>query len=335
MIKTAGDDIVSISDVVRVSDFMHNGDIAFSSAEAHLAPDDTLMTGAFSHRELRRGLSLHTSNVVEERAFRVETSLAPEFACVFFLEGEIDLSVGDRRLLLSAHGAQAFATAVMTTGPEPFVRVSPGRQRVRHVVVSASPEWMRSDLLETIMMAERRLNVVGTRIVSPQLAISSQTSELIRQVFSPPLLTVDLQDLYLESRAVELLTETITALLNVERRIEGGALLRHRDIAQLEKAKAYIAANLSCRLMVEDIAHQAGVSVTGLQRLFRSSEGFSVFEYVRKRRLHEAHNQLVRGHSIQEAAGTAGYTSAANFATAFRQEFGVVPSAVRPSFHSA
>ncbi|MBD9388591.1 helix-turn-helix transcriptional regulator [Agrobacterium sp. AGB01] len=89
-------------------------------------------------------------------------------------------------------------------------------------------------------------------------------------------------------------------------------------------------AHASDALSVELIAMQTGVSATGLQRLFRKGEGKSVFDFVRIVRLERAYEALRRGDAtVQEASAIAGYTSAANFATAFRRQFGEVPTAVR------
>lgn len=74
------------------------------------------------------------------------------------------------------------------------------------------------------------------------------------------------------------------------------------------------------------IARAAGVSASGLQRLFRVSENQSIFEYVRMLRLERAFAALSSGEvTVQEASAIAGYSSAANFSTAFRRQFGTTP----------
>jgi AraC-like DNA-binding protein len=52
----------------------------------------------------------------------------------------------------------------------------------------------------------------------------------------------------------------------------------------------------------------------------------TVFDYLRRARLLRARQALEReGRSIIEAAAIAGYTSPANFATAYRRRFGITP----------
>jgi len=56
----------------------------------------------------------------------------------------------------------------------------------------------------------------------------------------------------------------------------------------------------------------------------------TIFEYQRARRLLQARQALEReGISVNEAAWRAGYNSPANFATAFKRQFGISPRQVR------
>ena len=81
---------------------------------------------------------------------------------------------------------------------------------------------------------------------------------------------------------------------------------------------------------LDHIARETGVNATTLQRQFRSLKGMTVFEYQRGRRLNSAREALEReGATVTEAAWRAGYNSPANFATAFKRQFGISPRQVR------
>lgn len=74
----------------------------------------------------------------------------------------------------------------------------------------------------------------------------------------------------------------------------------------------------------------AGLNPNSLQRVFRAVQRVTIFEYVRSRKLDGAREALERDNvSVGEAAYLAGYTSSANFATAFRRRFGVSPRQIR------
>jgi AraC-like DNA-binding protein len=72
------------------------------------------------------------------------------------------------------------------------------------------------------------------------------------------------------------------------------------------------------------------VNANTLQRQFRAVFGTTVFDYLRECRLLRARRALEHGGvTVGQAALAAGYTSAANFATAYRRRFGHVPKLAR------
>ncbi|HEV7247042.1 MAG TPA: AraC family transcriptional regulator [Shinella sp.] len=316
---------------VRVRDFMRHAGIALDSPDDRLSMDDTLMKGTFLHRELRRGLVLHVSDAVEERAFTATSLLPEELSCIFFLEGNVDLSIGDRHFAFQAERGVARGAAIMNACPENFARASRGRQHLRHLVVSATPEWLHRDALEAVTDTRGGARLLRDHLAEHRWTLTPRMVELVRQIFSPSPLIPQLRDLYLEGRAVELVAETMAAVLQADRSDAGSStLLTRQDAICLQRAKDFIEAHGGEALSVETIAREAGISASGLQRLFRAAEGRSVFDYVRNLRLERAFAALGRGDvTVQEASALAGYTSAANFATAFRRRFGLVPTAAR------
>ncbi len=78
-----------------------------------------------------------------------------------------------------------------------------------------------------------------------------------------------------------------------------------------------------------DLAALAGVSVRSLQQAFQSHLGVSPMAYVRRVRLARAHADLAAGRvaGVAEAASRWGFTHLGRFAAAYREVFGVPPSA--------
>ena len=311
---------------LRVRDFLRQDGVVLESPDDQLSLDDTLMKGKFLHRELRRGLVLHVSDAIEERPFTAISQLGEELSCIFFLDGNVDLAIGDRRFAFQAQKGVASGVAIMNANPESFQRASHGRQRLRHLVVSATPEWLHLDALEEVADTKGGERLMREHLAEHRWTLSPRMSELVRQIFAPLPLLPAMRDLYLESRAVELVAETMAAVLHASRRAPGGVLLTRQDAVCLERAKDYITVHWAAPLNVNMIARAAGVSASGLQRLFRISESQSIFEYVRTLRLERAFAALSRGEvTVQEASAIAGYSTAANFATAFRRQFGTTP----------
>lgn len=326
----ATDDAVNMDNArcFQVRDFLVKDGVAVDSPRDQLSLEDTLLKGTFLHRELRHGLFLHASDVVEERAFTATSVLNEGLSCIFFLEGTVDLEIGDRSFSFRGDRHQAtHGAAIMNASAERFRRSSNGRQSLRHLVVSATPEWLNIGGLAEMRDERRASHLLTDHLADHRWTLSPRLADLVRQVFEPSNLVPELHNLYLEGRAVEIVVETIAATMRTETRGGGSdSLLGRHDTARLRRAMELIAENLTQPLSVEAIAREAGTSASGLQRLFRISRGQSVFAYVRHVRLERAANLLEAGHvSVQEASAIAGYTNPANFATAFKRQFGLTP----------
>ncbi|MFD1583585.1 helix-turn-helix transcriptional regulator [Microbulbifer halophilus] len=111
---------------------------------------------------------------------------------------------------------------------------------------------------------------------------------------------------------------------------DGDSLFDRLDRTRLQRARTFIEAQAGAPLSVDIIAREAGISASGLQRLFRRTEGVSVFGYLRRVRLERALAALQGdGVTVQRAGEMAGYRNPANFATAFKRQFGVTPREAR------
>jgi AraC-like DNA-binding protein len=289
------------------------------------------ISGVFFHRQVRQGLFLHAGDRIEEPAVVPSTQDAG-LSCIFFLDGQVAARFGDRRVEFrgGGPGRAIDAAAVLRTRRENFQRINEWRQAVQHVVVTATPEWLEGEGLE--LAGARRGDALDRQ---PHLSTfrwspSARLTSLVHGVFQQSVYVPELQHLYFEGHAIGIVVETLGAMLQAERDPAGPRGLSRHDGVRLQRARDYIAANLDLSLTVPQVAREAGASPSALQRLFRRVEGCSLFEYVRRLRLERAHAALcAEGSSVQAASVLAGYTSAANFATAFRRAYGITPSEAR------
>lgn len=103
-----------------------------------------------------------------------------------------------------------------------------------------------------------------------------------------------------------------------------------RDLSVLITALEVVEKNLCGRFTVEDLARECYVSVSGLQKMFSYVFGFSVGEYLLRRRLSAAAHELVNTNkSITDIALNFRYASPEAFSRAFRKFWGILPSAYR------
>lgn len=100
----------------------------------------------------------------------------------------------------------------------------------------------------------------------------------------------------------------------------------------IQNAIQYIEDNLTEELRIDEISKKAYVSSFHFQRIFSALFGFTVGEYIRKRRLSEAARELTRSNAkVIDIALKYGYESHDSFTRAFTKFHGVSPSAAKES----
>ena len=99
---------------------------------------------------------------------------------------------------------------------------------------------------------------------------------------------------------------------------------------RIENVKKYIWDHIDEPLNRELLAAVAGFSVPHFHRVFISCVGDNIASYVRRVRMERAGRKLRMGAvDITEVALAAGYDTHAAFGKAFKQQFGLSPSAFR------
>lgn len=131
--------------------------------------------------------------------------------------------------------------------------------------------------------------------------------------------------LLLAAQATEILARAIFAM---QRHAVDGPL--DQKLTRLQAVKDLIDSDLCYPWSIADLARRAGSSRRSFNVRFRAVYGVSAIDYVRNSRLEAAREALVHQQlSVAEAAYHVGYSSPANFATAFRKRFGFAPSQCR------
>ena len=102
----------------------------------------------------------------------------------------------------------------------------------------------------------------------------------------------------------------------------------HRE--QIQAVQRYIRRHMDEPLDRRVLAAVAGFSVPHFHRIFAAAAGVSIAGYVRHLRLERAGHKLRMGAvDITEVALAAGYETHAAFCKAFKQRYGLSPSAFR------
>jgi AraC-type DNA-binding domain-containing proteins len=100
---------------------------------------------------------------------------------------------------------------------------------------------------------------------------------------------------------------------------------------RIDRSVSFIESHLDEDLSIEDTADAAYMSMSSFYRMFLSITGYTVKEYIRKRRLACAAGELFREPQLRviDAAVKYGYATPDAFTRAFREEFAMNPSDMR------
>lgn len=104
----------------------------------------------------------------------------------------------------------------------------------------------------------------------------------------------------------------------------------HLDNLLFQSARLHLLNNLADVPDLVQLATRVGTQARRLNEAFKNCVGITVFEYLREERMKEACTLLADTRLEVQAIGLElGFTSGANFATAFKERFGVSPTQFR------
>lgn len=254
------------------------------------------------------------------------SSASPEgisFGCV---EGQLDFELGGT-WRHEIRGAFSFALAA----GEPIESVHRADEQARlrsvflHVPVSALDGLMPAarGKLSLLDAATRSKGGPEFRKWKPQAGLVAVTRQILDCPYRGALRT-----LYLQAKALELLTVMLDGPDGPADRRDGGPACAPRDVENLRAAHDVLIGTLDSPPSLDALARHVGMSTSRLTRGFRALYGMSVVEFIQDRRLEHAYDALAEGRvSVAQAAYGVGY-SPAYFSTLFRRRYGVPPSAI-------
>lgn len=283
---------------------------------------------------LRSGLCLHLGDMLEREDMVGRSIDHDQLRIVLLLEGSLDMTYAGQSLQLNASrggagaASQVDAAMVSMAVPTEVQRRARRGDYAKRISIGAGGDWIEQSLqaggatgLSPGQFLERTLAARCWRA-------SVHTRVLAEQILNPPPLPENLVGLYLESRVISLVVEALageTTRAWPERALKPAV---HRRMCEVRE---YLEVKAGGELNMEQIARHAGTSVATLQRNFRQAHGLTVSAYVLQVRLSRARHALeYEGASVARAALLAGYANPANFATAFRRQYGLSPRQVRP-----
>ena len=136
--------------------------------------------------------------------------------------------------------------------------------------------------------------------------------------------------MYLESKAMELITHQLAQLAGADSAHKGPASLQADDIEKIHQAKDILVANFQHPPTIQQLSRQVGLNDFKLKNGFRRIYGTSIYQYLLDHRFDQARHLLGRGRlNVSEVARAIGYSKLDHFHRSFKKRFGVTPGVYR------
>ncbi|GAB6261186.1 AraC family transcriptional regulator [Photobacterium sp. R1] len=290
-------------------------------------PNETLLQGKFQYSQFRSGLIVQAGTFRELADADVLSNAGPCVCITLLLSGRIRFGYdGMDNVLDASDGAKALAVNLARQCAfRRHIVASAQEQEIRKINLLVNPEWFDKN---SIPLPESVRQFLQTHLASWRWQPDQDMLKLCEEI-----LTLDqaedpwMHQLMLESRGQLILMQLCRQLVNCSPvQFQHVADAMHHIPDQLSVVVAYLEAHLHHDVRLQEVASATAMSVSVLQRRFRTGLGCTVFDYVRNRRLEKARDMMqLENVSVSEAAYLCGYNHPSNFITAFKRKFGITP----------
>lgn len=277
-----------------------------------------LFRGVLGVQSLSCGINLCASDLISMADSEHEGMLARSYTIAVNFDAEqTETEFGESGRLMLLPGSGAVVTASDDIRMASRIRAG---MRSRCLLLQIQPEaFGDDDLAEDIYQALSRTTVTN-------LSLCHRLSALARELTAPSLGGV-VGRLLTESAALEFLARTLMQSGMSE--TNSGALGRD-DYRRVAKVRDLIIAAPGSPHTLDQLAREAGMSISSLKVKFPQAFGQSVFAFLADIRLECAKHLIqLEGWSIARAAHFVGYNHQSNFAAAFKRKFGYAPSGLK------
>ncbi len=306
-------------------------------------PGGNLMTGSFVLSQQYSGIWLHASRVQELQNAYSTFERPAGLSFTYMLEGELEFSIAGKSYRFASRGRDRATrcSTICLSRKELMTRKIRSGAYVDKINISVDKTWLESRLANKSDRSTFNL-LFRNQLRLLEWESNPTVDRLIHKLRSLLPKKDLLSGLEMETLVTELLHRSLEQLIEVSKNVERRAQLtlepefpptgKHQLRAEINSTQS---APLRNRIdtaiekhnhSLASLAFKLNMSVSTLQRRFKTAYGMTVIEYIRSSRLERAKSRLLLEEiSISEAAQDAGYEHTANFVTAFRKAFGMTP----------
>lgn len=250
----------------------------------------------------------------------------------FVLSGRINHRFENRKKSIEAD--KGFAGIGYFPGRKGVAEFS-GENTLRVLHLHIRPELLYNMVLDdTGSMPSDFLHIIEGNINKTFLSrrtMDAITRTVVFEVFNRSSSVLP-QKLYLEYRAMELLTLQISHLMSPENGGRWDVRLSTNEKTRIREARDILIKDLSDPPTLKDLCQNFSLSRNKLQFGFRVMFGKSVFGYFRDHKMQKAcHLFKTTDMNVSEVAWETGYINVSQFTKAFKKRFGILPKQYRQS----
>ncbi|TMP27066.1 hypothetical protein CWB99_16270 [Pseudoalteromonas rubra] len=284
-----------------------------------------LAEGTLRFSQFDQNLRIHCSAMTELENTTNTAALQPCIAFTVLFHGALTFSVGECRYEVSTEDSPLVFVNVVAE-PQIFTRFMQRNQRVEKITVTLTYQWLKNKLQANHSEVYTNHELLSSSHVSV-LSIDESNIELARQIFDWDQNKIDPFAKINQERCVLALVPTLLdTLTSGQCELVQQLVPRDYPLESEKDTNQKLHQLLKEDLSLEQIATQLGMSVSTLQRYFKSQFQTTVKQYIKLQRLQAAKKSIMLGQAtIGEAAYHAGYNHVGNFISAFKKAFGVTP----------
>lgn len=296
-------------------------------ANTTIESEQPILRGRLGFLKGHSGLMVHATDTEQLGDLEMEFRALPGLTISIMLEGRLEIGIGRQNFTLCDR-PQTSGRLWMLTKPTKLMRRADKGQRIRKVHITVSQDWLNTLFRETGDYSNDFREFTQQHAATAYWQPSKKILGLADQILNPPKQSPMMEKLYLEARAIEIISEACAQFSPMPD--DAVPVLSATQQTRARKITDYIDDHLMEEIPLQKIAQDLGMSVASLQRVFKAAYDRTVNDMIRERRLTAAREAMEKdGLSIGQAAYLAGYNDPANFSKAFKRQFGISPSLIR------
>lgn len=107
------------------------------------------------------------------------------------------------------------------------------------------------------------------------------------------------------------------------------SIINHAKANKIVPVIQFLEKNFKNNVEIQELVHFSGMSSTSLHENFKKATALSPMQFLKRLRLHHAHDLIIAGENAGNAAFESGYGNQSQFTREFKRHFGFLPSNIK------